>query len=117
MSYQVSFTHIGDVRMGSPFNTARLILEGGYVPKFDKDFTFQDKFLLSDGGKSVYLVRWEFTKSNEPGFIVIYVDGQEKSFRESQWVSGCCEQLFFQGERLLAFVFENQEKKIVEIRL
>ncbi len=92
--YQVTFTNIMEIRMGSPFNIADVDVKGGFFPK--SGFTdFQDKFAVSQDGRVCYFVLWEVAQDNTPGFRMLRVSDHDQTATTSDRFSGCCEELSF----------------------
>lgn len=55
MKYAVNFFNVSEIRMGSPYNTADINLKGPFVPDLT-DYTFQDIFVISSKGNTIFLV-------------------------------------------------------------
>ena len=91
MSYRVSFSNLSDIRMGSPYNTAKVSITGGYLPSAEDltNSTFQDKAAVSDDGEVCFLIEWA-TAHNEPAFRVWRISNIERTLRKSVVIHGCC---------------------------
>lgn len=105
---------ISEIRMGSPFNLAKIYLGGNYNPDLS-GFDFQDIHCLNPSGTVAYLVQWEI-KANEPGFRIIRICEIERSVQRSDRYIGCCESLRFVDEaRLVVKIFADNKSREVEV--
>lgn len=95
--------------MGSPYNGAKIKLTGDYIPEFS-DFTFQDKSLVSDDGRTCYLIQWAI--DDDPGYIVWKVDADTKRVTKSNRIEGCCASLFFNNGKVktIAWNWDSDKK-------
>ncbi len=92
MTYQVKFSHVSEIRMGSPFNGAEVHVSGGYFPKAAEvalRSSFQDKVAISQDGTICFLVKWD-SPGNIPGFRVVKLSEEKKTVTQSERISGCC---------------------------
>jgi len=72
--YKLEFKDRVEVRMGSPFKSAKVYLTGSlFLPDLSSCF-FQDVGCVNEIGDSVLLIEWN-TEKNEPGFKVWYIRG------------------------------------------
>src|SRR4051812_17939610 len=88
--YQLKFINPVEVRMGSPFNVADVMLIGDFVPSFE-GLSFQDKGALSSDGKVCYLIEWKTLPGNKPGFCVWKMSENDRTVKKSRLIEGCCE--------------------------
>ncbi len=109
MSYKVSFKNTSEIRMGSAYNGAEIVLSGGFIPELG-EVTFQDKFLLAEDGQVVFLVHWDSDKGN-PGFIVTKVNNRNKTATSSIRITGCCDKIFLDGGQVMvnSFIYPNMK--------
>lgn len=98
IKYNIEFDILGEIRMGSPYNGANVKLSGDYVPDFSS-FTFQDKALISDDGRTCYLVQWDIN-NDDPGYIVWKIEANTRKISKSVRIKGCCESLNLKNEIL-----------------
>ena len=87
----VTFCDVAEIRMGSPFNSCRLSLNGDWIPEIGLD-DYQDKYAESPGKEYLALVKWD-VKQNNPGFRLVIVDSRGRTVTTSSRVSGCCQSL------------------------
>lgn len=67
---RITFKHVGEIRMGSPYNSARIEVDGKEVPAF-KNRTMQDiAHVLSDKSTAI-LVQWGAAEGNRPTFHLV----------------------------------------------
>lgn len=103
--YRINFFNMHDVRMGSPYNTASVKIDGGYVPDDMPTSGFQDLNALSQDGQTLYLVHWTM-EDNSPGFKVLRLSNLTRTVTSSERISGCC-----QAIRL------DLEQKTIEVKV
>jgi hypothetical protein len=88
---KVTFRNLQEIRMGSPYNVAELVLEGRWTPNLPKE-DWQDTTSQSEDGRYVGLVAWD-TLDNNPGFRVYTIDTVERTFACTKRILGCCQEL------------------------
>jgi hypothetical protein len=88
MRYEITFKNIVDIRMGSPFNGAKVELRGDFVPLFTNE-TFQDIYTISNDGLICFLVEWVHINNN-PAFRVWKIDARQRNVLKSNRIEGCC---------------------------
>lgn len=87
-SYSLSFFDETEIRMGSPFMKASLLLDGEFVPNL-AGHDFQNVGLVSRDGRRCVLVEW-FVEDNSPGVKFWIVDGQARRVEISKKFKGAC---------------------------
>jgi hypothetical protein len=99
--YEVHFHHVSEIRMGSPYHSAQVQVNGGYFPQllFSRMRSFQDKFVVNKDGGILFLVCWEHVQS-DPYFRVLKILSNEKKVYISSLISGCCKDIELFSERL-----------------
>ncbi len=90
--YEFRFYDATEIRMGSPYNLAKIEIKGNFLPDTE-GFDFQDKATISEDGHRLVLIEWTVSKNN-PGFRVWDVDGRTRSVKKSEVLEGCCEKLY-----------------------
>jgi len=105
--YEIKFENICEIRMGSPFNGADVILSGDYIPDLS-EHTFQDIGLINEAGDICYLVQWD-QESGGPGFIVWKIDASKKCVTKSQKQTGCCKLLTLNDSLLVATIWNYED--------
>lgn len=115
MKYSVDFTNISDVRMGSPFNIATVVLHGSYLPSLEPK-AYQDIFLLTENSEAVILIKWAFDKNNVPGFVAERLSSRKQTVERSHRIPGCCRRLYLDGGKIMAEIFDHPADKTVEIK-
>lgn len=113
IKYNIEFDVLGEIRMGSPYNGANVKLTGDYIPALG-DFTFQDISLVSENGRTCYLVQWAIDK--DPGYIVWKVDADNKTLTKSNRIEGCCDSLYFDNESVKTVAWNWDSNKKAETR-
>jgi hypothetical protein len=99
--------------MGSPYNAARIVLSGEFVP--DLEGEFQDVGLVADGGRTCYLVEWRI-EGGEPGFVVWRLSEDERIVQKSARITGCCDSLWARDGGLHATAWtESSAQRVVEV--
>jgi hypothetical protein len=88
---KVRFTNPQEIRMGSPYHVADLILDGPWKPDLP-DEEWQDLTAQSADGRYVGLVAWDI-RNNTPGFKVYTIDTLSKTVAQTDRIAGCCQQL------------------------
>jgi hypothetical protein len=113
--YKITFDQIDEIRMGSPYNIARIKVDGGYSPDTAQE-SFQDKYALSSDGDTCFLVVWDSTR-NEPAFTVWKVSDREKSVKKSKLISGACQEITYLSESntLKAVVWSHPQGTRTEV--
>jgi hypothetical protein len=113
IKYNIEFEVLGEIRMGSPYNGANVKLSGDFVPELG-DFTFQDIYLVSENGRTCYLVQLAIDK--DPGFIVWKIDADNNKVTKSSRIEGCCDSLFYDNESIKTVAWNWDPIKKAEIR-
>lgn len=113
IKYTVDFEVIGEIRMGSPFNGARVLLSGPFVPDLS-GHTFQDKAAVSEDGLECLLVQWEM-KDGEPGFRVWKIDGTNQKVVKSKRFEGCCEDIQKENGLISLKIWKWDASKKIEV--
>lgn len=94
MKYKVTFTHLSDIHMGSPYNSGTVEVHGDFVPPiFPRGF--QDRSAISDDGQICFLVEW--TDIVNPAFRIWKIDAHQKSVTKSNIILGCCENIVYKN--------------------
>lgn len=108
---KLTFKNIVEIRMGSPFNIAEVVLFGGFVPDLS-GYTFQDIGLVDQADSVVYLVQWEI-ENNEPGFKIWQISSNEKSICKTNRFEGCCKEMGLVDNKLSLKVFRNGKAETI----
>lgn len=104
--YEISFLNPIEIRMGSPFNLATVVIKGSFLPDLS-NASFQDKGIVSKDKLSCYLIEW-VTSSNEPAFRVWKLDESSRTVSKSQIIPGCCESISIENSgKISVLVFQN----------
>lgn len=106
--YKITAKNLIEIRMGSPFNAADLEITGEFVPDL-RNYIFQDKFAISNDGCSCVLVQWD-TKSNEPGFILWFIDEESRLTKKSEKIVGCCNDIMLTNKKAVVEVWNYNHK-------
>ena len=69
--FQIKFLNVGEVRMGSPYNSCDIELIGTDIKL--PNFGWQDKSAWTSDSKNLVLVKWNFDK-NEPSFNLYIIN-------------------------------------------
>lgn len=93
MGYQFSFTVWGEIRMGSPYNSADVDLQGGFAPAWVPRRSVQDLAALSADGNTCLLVEWQIDEKGDPGFRLWKLEDRERRVSVSARIVGCCQSL------------------------
>lgn len=109
--YKLSFDKISEVRMGSPFNKANVVLVGSYIPSM-LGYEFQDVGLVCKNGTTCALVQWDI-QANEPRFRVWILNQKKERTVISQPLDGACISLEELNEDIVVKVwsFNSSSKK------
>lgn len=108
MGYRVEFNNTNEVRMGSPYLVVEdFKLVGDYVPSINMRDSLQDKYLILDDQNIIFLVAWDVSPDNNPGFRVLKIDGTSKKMSSSERVPGCCKTLSISAGTLNVEVFKG----------
>lgn len=97
--YKIEFINLVEVRMGSPFNVAEVVLSGKFIPDLSAS-SFQDVSVVSSDGEKCFLVEWLFERG-DPGFCIWMLDENKKSVQKSKRFFGCCEGLDLKNSKLV----------------
>lgn len=106
--YKVDFSNISEVRMGSTYNVANVILYGSFTPELP-EASFQDISIVSNDGTRCCLVEWMF-ENGDPGFCLWILDENTKKIEKSKRFSGCCEGLELTDSKLIINIWQYNEK-------
>lgn len=107
--FEIKITDIGEVRMGSPYNSCVIELVG-----FDKlklgEGGWQDKFALTEDSKRLILIKWNF-ENNHPCFHIILIETDTGKTKESERIMGLPNSISISGYKvkLNKFLY-NKEK-------
>ena len=108
---KIKFNIISEIRHGSPYNLAELIIEGNEQLKINKTDNWQDVIAWSKDRKNFALVQWN-TDQGEPSFNIFLFDsinGLTKVFND---IIGCCHELTFdKNKNLLCEIFTQTNVK------
>ena len=104
--YTLRFRIRGDIRMGSPFNVAEVILAGAFVPVL-KDHLFQDRGFVAEDGTVCYLVQWSIGENNDPGFVVWKISESSRSVLKSLRIEGCCESIAMEDGEVVVKSYQH----------
>ena len=85
---EATFIDAGEIRMGSPYNTATLRLEGKWTPTLPLE-DWQDIQAISPDGTVLGLVRWD-VPNNNPGFRIVTIDAKNRRVAVCERMQGCC---------------------------
>jgi hypothetical protein len=101
---RVAFIDPQEIRMGSPFNVCRLVLEDGDRLSLP-DRPWQDIHARSQGQELHALAYWDIQSS--PGFRVVVCSPVTGAIHESQRFAGCCKALAWHGQQLQVSVLDG----------
>ena len=107
--FEIKFTSINEVRMGSPYNSCNIEFVG-----FDKlklpEVGWQDKFAWTNDSKKLILIKWDF-ENNIPGFHLFLIETETGITKESERLMGLPNSISISGYKvkLNKFLF-NKEK-------
>lgn len=90
MKYKVTFTHLSDIHMGSPYNSGKAELQGEFIPGLPER-GFQDLYAVSVDGQICFLVEW--VSIVNPGFRVWKIDARQRNVLKSNRIEGCCKEI------------------------
>lgn len=109
--FEVRFTNIDEIRMGSPYNTCKIEIIGISNIKLPATAGWQDKYAWTPDFKQLVLIKWN--TSNEPGFHFFIIDIESGESRESPKVLGLLNNLSIIGKNIFynKFLF-NAEKSM-----
>ena len=96
---QAHFSNCSEIRMGSPFQTCHLALEGEWIPPDLPEDDWVKVQGRSEDGRWVALARWAVA-GNVPGFVIYLIDCRERKVTRSERFAGCCNRLIFEDELL-----------------
>jgi hypothetical protein len=99
---RVRFKDVGEIRMGSPYNSCRLVLTGTKVPELPET-DWQDRAAYSPRKRFLGLVRWD-TRGNTPGFRIFTIDSRKGACTASRRIRGLCKRIYW--ERGIGFKTE-----------
>lgn len=111
--YNLAFKNICEIRMGSPFNVAEVVLSGEYVPDLSS-FTFQDIGLVDSKEGVVYLVQWEI-EHNVPGFRIWRISSVEQKVYKTDKLNGCCKKMTLVDNKLDLEILKNGQTVTVTV--
>ena len=78
---QVFFKNVGEIRMGSPYNTCSIEIVGSEKIQLPTA-SWQDKLAWSDDSKALVLVKWELA-GNNPAFKLVKIETETGRIQES----------------------------------
>ncbi len=105
-SLNPAYSNAVEIRMGSPYRTAELTLEGSWIPDLP-DVEWQDLYAESDNKRYLLLVGWLISPRDEPGFCFVLIDKKNKVCTQSDRISGCCKAVRFNGTRICYELFDS----------
>lgn len=91
IKYNIKYEALGEIRMGSPYNGANVILDGEFIPDMS-ELTFQDKGIVSNDGFTCYLIQWDMIDNN-PGYKIWKIDAKDRKISKSKHIDGCCDDI------------------------
>jgi hypothetical protein len=86
MPFEIKITDVGEVRMGSPYNSCYIELVGFHKLKISSH-GWQDKFAWSEDSEKLVLIKWNF-ENNQPGFHIFSIETETGKTKESERIIG-----------------------------
>lgn len=106
----VTVSNRQEIRMGSPFQICQLTVAGAALPELPLD-GWAPIFATSFDGTAVVLTRWDILE-NRPGFRLILVKEGQTKIQESARISGCCESLVWEKDKIQWRAFPQSAGKL-----
>jgi hypothetical protein len=103
IKYRITYDVLGEIRMGSPYNGANVILSGEFIPDMS-EYTFQDRGIVSSDGFTCFLVQWDMI-GNNPGHKVWKIEAKSKEISVSSHIEGCCDDIWFNDSKVITKVW------------
>ncbi|MCB0381539.1 MAG: hypothetical protein KDD24_09800 [Flavobacteriales bacterium] len=118
--FQIKYKNIGEIRHGSPYNLADIVIIGTIKFSIEKNNSWQDKCSWSRDGNNVALVKWKHIKS-EPGFIIIVINSHTGKQLHSNWIQGCCHKVRLRNDLTIYYetftlISEQNGKKVYGLK-
>jgi hypothetical protein len=111
---KISFSHRREIRMGSPYMSADLHLEG--LDFEIANACWQDKFAISKDEKFLALVSFEL-KDNKPGFEIHIIDTDRKTVTKTKRISGLVNEIMIEDRKIKfnRFLYDKSKSKAGEL--
>lgn len=89
--YELGFENLIEIRVGSSYFSADVILIGEYVPDLH-GLVFQNKGCLNSLQTCAVLVQWEI-EEEQPGFVVWLIAEDDFTVKRTERFRGCCDSI------------------------
>ncbi|TQI71201.1 hypothetical protein JM79_2128 [Gramella sp. Hel_I_59] len=90
--FSIRFNIISEVRHGSPYNIAHLIIDEDFPFQIKSKESWQDKYCYSINKNGLVLIKWEIV-ANNPAFKIYTFDLKNKELDISNCINGCCHKI------------------------
>lgn len=111
---KLSFSNREEIRMGSPYMSADLHLEGLDIKV--PNACWQDKFAISKDNKFIVLISFDFS-NNEPGFRICIIDTDRKAITHTKRMFGLVNEISIDNRKILLnkFIYDKAKSKTSEL--
>mgnify|MGYP006305371023 CR=1 FL=1 len=100
----IKFKNIREIRMGSPYQVCEISFKGEWIPPLP-DYDWQDIKAISPDKNQIALVRWN-TLGNIPGFHIIRINVEKKSYHKTRKIIGICKKIYWKDGK---FIWEKNK--------
>lgn len=103
---RVRFEECGEFRVGSPYQSCKLRLDGEWAPSLPAEGWIRVSAFSPDR-RFTGLVHWD-TRDNAPGFRVFAIDSVDRSYEISDRYDGYCQSLAWSDNKFVPLVWHAQ---------
>ncbi len=90
--FSISFNIISEIRHGSPYNIAHLMIDRDFPFQINIKESWQDKYSWSPNKYGLVLIKWDIVENN-PAFKIYTFDLKNKKLEISNRINGCCHKI------------------------
>lgn len=104
--FEIIFTDINEIGMGSPYNTCNIELKGTHIRL--PQASWQDKYAWAGDSGTLVLIKWA---SHEPAFQFFIIDTNSGQIQESKKINGCLKTIETTGNKIKysKFLFDKEK--------
>ncbi|SDR71303.1 hypothetical protein [Christiangramia echinicola] len=90
--FSINFKIISEIRHGSAYNIANLIIEEDFPFQIKSNDSWQDKYSWSPNKDGLVLIKWDI-KEAQPRFKIYTFDLKNEKLDISDQINGCCHKI------------------------
>ncbi len=111
---KLSFSNRREIRMGSPYMSADLHLDGLDIEI--PNACWQDKFAISKDNKFIALISFDLS-DNEPGFEIYIIDTDRKTITNTKRMFGLVNKISIDNRKIKfnKFIYDKTKSRIGEL--